>query len=328
MTGTIAVIGPDESVLESLLPSAPDDVEVKWVDSSQSLDAKAEQMSSAVALLHAGAPFDLELVRRCPRLRLIQALIAGVDRFDLAALAEMGVQVANNRGGNAVAVAEHTVMLIVAVHRKLRLQFEKVRAGQWSGTLRRDWQPQAYEIDGQTVGIIGMGFIGREVARRLQGWGCSIIYHDTVHPPAELVDTLRLQSVSMDNLLRDSDIVSLHVPLNHRTRGMIGVRELQLMKRTAVLINTSRGAVVDEAALIQALRDGVIAAAGLDVLEEEPTRSDNPLLSMDNVAVTPHLATMSAESGPRSAAFAMENMARVARGLDPLGVVEPTGQDQ
>ena len=323
MTGVIAVVGPDESVLEGLLPFAPDDVDVKWVDSSLPVDAKAEQMSDSVAMLHAGAQFDLELVRRCPRLRLIQTLIAGVDVFDLAALAEMGVQVANNRGGNAVAVAEHTVMLIVAVHRKLRLQFETVRAGRWSGTLRRDWQPQAYEIAGQTVGIIGMGFIGREVARRLQGWGCSILYHDTVHPPAELVYELRLRSVSMEDLLRESDIVSLHVPLNDRTRGMIGIRELQLMRRTAVLINTSRGAVVDEAALIQALRDGVIAAAGLDVLEEEPTPGDNPLLSMDNVAVTPHLATMSAESGPRSAAFAMENMARVARGGDPLAVVEP-----
>ena len=201
MTGTIAIVGPDESVLEGLLPFAPDDVDVKWVDSNQPIDARAEQMRDAVALLHAGAPFDMELVRRCPRLKLIQTLIAGVDRFDLPALAEMGVQVANNRGGNAVAVAEHTVMLIVAVHRKLRLQFEKVRAGEWSGTLRRDWQSQAYEIDGQTVGIIGMGFIGREVVRRLQGWGCSIVYFDTVHPPAELVDELRLRSVSMDNLL-------------------------------------------------------------------------------------------------------------------------------
>ena len=138
------------------------------------------------------------------------------------------------------------------------------------------------------------------------------------------MDELRLRSVSMDNLLSESDVVSLHVPLNHRTRGMIGIRELQLMKRTAVLINTSRGAVVDEAALVQGLRDGVIAAAGLDVLEQEPTPSNNPAAVDGQRGGHPPPCPMSAESGPRSAAFAMENMARVARGGDPLGVVEPT----
>ena len=323
MKGTIAIVAPEGANLERLLDFAPDDVEVKRIDSSQPMDVKAEQMSDAAALFNAGAPFDMELVRRCPRLRLIQSTSAGVDGFDLAALAEMGVQVANNRGGNAITVAEHAVALMVAALRKLVLQFEAIRAGKWFGSVLEDWSSQAHEIAGKTVGILGIGFIGQEVARRLQGWGCSIIYYDTVHPPAEVVDELRLRSVSMDELLSESDILSLHVPLNPRTRGLIGARELGMMKRTAILINTCRGPVVDEAALIQALRDGVIAAAGLDVLEEEPTPSDNPLLSMDNVAVTPHLAAMSVESGPRSTAFAMENMARVARGGEPEGVVRP-----
>ncbi len=322
--GSIAIVAPDASALQALLPFAPDDVEVKWVDSTQPVDLQAQQMSDAVAFFTTDLSVDMDLVRRCPRLRLIQLAYAGVDELNLAALAEMGVQVANNQGSNATAVAEHTVGLMLAVRRKLRLQFEAIRRGEWYEGILRDWQPQAYEIAGQTVGLVGIATIGREVARRLQGWGCSIVYHDTLHPPAEQAAELRLRSVSMDELLRESDIVSLHVPLTPQTRGMIGARELGLMKWTAILINTCRGPVVDEAALIQALHDGAIAGAGLDVLEEEPPRSNNPLLSMDNVAVTPHLAGMSLESVRRSAAFAIENMARVARGGEPLGVVNPT----
>ena len=323
MKGTIAIVAREGADLEGILGFAPDDVEVKRIDSSLPIEVQAEQMSDVAALFNAGAPFDMELARRCPRLKLIQSTSAGVDGYDLAALGEMGIQVANNRGGNAITVAEHTVALMVAAYRKLALQFEAARAGKWFGSVIEDWASQSHEIAGKTVGLLGTGFIGLEVARRLQGWGCSIIYYDMVHPPAEVVDELGLRPVSMDELLRESDILSLHVPLNPRTQGLIGARELGMMKRTAVLINTCRGPVVDEAALIAALRDGVIAAAGLDVLEEEPTPSDNPLLSMDNVAVTPHLAAMSVESGPRSAAFAMENMARVARGGEPEGVVRP-----
>ncbi len=323
MKDKIAVVSPDESALEGLLALAPADVEVVWVDSSRPVEVQAERMSDVAALIYAGAPFDIELIRLCPRLRLIQSASAGVDNFDVAALGEMGVRVANNHGGNAITVAEHTVALMVAARRKLVLQFESVRAGEWMGTTPERWGSQAHEIAGQTVGIVGMGFIGQAVAQRLQGWGCSLVYFDTISPPAELVEELGLRSVSLDDLLRESDIVSLHVPLNPRTRGLIGARELGLMKRTAILVNTCRGGVVDEAALIDALREGVIAGAGLDVLEQEPTPSDNPLLKMDNAAVTPHLAAMSVESGPRGTAFAVENMARVARGGEPLSVVRP-----
>ena len=137
MKGTIAIVAPDESNLEGLLEFAPDDVEVKWIDSSQPVDVKAEQMSDVAALFNAGGPLDMELVRRCPRLRLIQSTSAGVDGFDLAALAEIGVQVANNRGGNAITVAEHAVALMVAALRKLVLQFEAIRAGKWFGKCLR-----------------------------------------------------------------------------------------------------------------------------------------------------------------------------------------------
>ena len=323
MKGIVAIVAPDRSKLDDLLAAAPDGVEVKWIDSTQPTHVQAEQMSDAVAMLQAAGDFDIALARSCPRLKLIQATSAGVDRFDVAALGEMGIRVANNHGGNANAVAEHAVALMITVLRKLTLQFESARAGKWIGAIRADWTPQAYEISGKTVGIVGLGQIGRRVAQRLQGWECSTIFHDPVQPAAELVADLGLRTVSMDDLLQESDIVTLHAPLNPRTRGLMGKRELGLMKSMAILINTCRGGVVEESSLIEALRAGKIAGAGLDVLEQEPTQKDNPLLNMDNVAVTPHLAGMSAESGPRSIAFAMQNMARVARGEEPLSVVTP-----
>lgn len=321
MKGIIAIVAPDRGKLDNLLRAAPDDVEVKWIDSTQPTHVQAEQMSDVVAMLQAAGDFDMDLARSCPRLKLIQVTSAGVDRFDVAALGEMGIRVANNHGGNANAVAEHAVALMITVLRKLTLQFESVRAGKWMGAIRQDWTPRAYEISGKTVGIVGLGQIGLRVAQRLQGWECSTIFHDPVQPEAELVADLGLRAVSMDDLVQESDIVTLHAPLNPRTRGLVGKREFGLMKSTAILINTCRGGVVEESSLIEALRAGKIAGAGLDVLDQEPTQKDNPLLSMNNVAVTPHLAGMSAESGPRSVTFAMQNMARVARGEEPLSVV-------
>ncbi|SVE32134.1 uncharacterized protein METZ01_LOCUS484988, partial [marine metagenome] len=173
------------------------------------------------------------------------------------------------------------------------------------------------------VGVVGLGHIGSKVAQRLMGWECSVIFHDPDSALEEISDEMNIESVSLDELLISSDVVSLHVPLNASTRGMIGDEELGKMKPTAILINTCRGPVVDEKALISALRSGKIAGAGLDVLEQEPSEKGNPLLEMENVAITPHLAGMSIESGPRSSNFAIENLVRVTRGQEPLSVVSP-----
>ena len=207
--------------------------------------------------------------------------------------------------------------------RKFQLQFEAVKAGEWMSDIRQKWFSQANEIAGKTVGIVGLGRIGFEVARRLQGWDCDIIFYDVVDPPPGIVEEFNLTRVSLDELLQSSDIVTLHVPLSSITDGMISDREFDLMKPTAVLINACRGPVVDEAALIRALEAGKIAQAGLDVLEEEPTPVDNPLLKMDNVLVTPHFASFSQESGEKSRTFAMYNAARILRGEDPESVVLP-----
>jgi phosphoglycerate dehydrogenase-like enzyme len=173
------------------------------------------------------------------------------------------------------------------------------------------------------VGIVGLGRIGQRVARRLQGWDCRLIYYDVVNHPPTLEAELHVTKMPLDDLLRTADIVTLHVPLNRQTKGLISDREFGLMKPTAILINACRGPVVDEAALIRALKAQKIMAAGLDVLEEEPTPADNPLLDMDNVLVTPHLAAFAQESFEKSRAFAIQNAARVAGGEAPESVVEP-----
>ncbi|MGH2544716.1 MAG: 2-hydroxyacid dehydrogenase, partial [Ardenticatenaceae bacterium] len=301
---------------------APDDVQIVWVDSTQPIDKQAEQLQDAVAIIVNPSVFPVELAQKCPNLRLVQVTSAGTNTIDKTALGELGIKVANNGGGNSVSVSEHTVTLMVATMRKLQLQFNAVKNREWAGSVRQ-WYGDAYEIAGKTVGIIGFGRIGSRVARRLQGWECNIIYNDIVPAPKEVEEELNVRRVDREELLRTADIITLHVPLDRSTEKLISDREFGMMKPTAVLINACRGPVVDEAALIRALQDKKIIAAGLDVLEEEPTPKDNPLLDMDNVLVTPHLASFAQEAGEKSREFAIYNTAHVARGKEPESVVLP-----
>ncbi len=323
MSPKIALYAPNDGQIADFQRVAPDGADIAWVDSSQPIDAQAADLKDTVALIvGGGGGFSLELAKSCANLTLIQTTSAGTDRLDKQALGELGIRVANNGGGNAVAVAEHTIALMVSTYRKLQIQFNLVKAGEWMGDLRSTWYSQAHELTGKTVGIIGLGRIGSRVARRLQGWECDIVYHDVIRFP-DLESELGVSFVSRDELLQSSDIITLHVPLNKHTKGMMSDREFGMMKPTAVLINACRGPVVDEAALIRAMNDSKIAAAGLDVLEEEPTPKDNPLLHMDNVLVTPHLASFAQEAGEKSRVFAMQNVARVAQSTEPESVVLP-----
>jgi len=174
------------------------------------------------------------------------------------------------------------------------------------------------------VGIVGLGHIGKQVARMLRGWETTTLYHDVLTFPRELERDLKVKRVPLDKLLKASDIVTLHVPHTRQTHHLIGEREISLMKPTAILINTCRGGVVDEPALIGALKEKRIAAAGLDVFaRESPPDYDNPLFHMENVLYTPHFAYATAEVFPRATAFAYQNMLRVMRGEEPLSQVSP-----
>ena len=323
MGETIPVLTPDPSQYELIRSLAPEGVEVTWVDSTQPVERQAAELKDAVAIIITPTDLPFEVVRACPNLRLIQVCSAGTDRLDLGGLGELGIRVANCGGGNSVAVSEHTIALILSVYRKLQLQFESVKARRWVGDVRDKWLSQAHELTDKTVGIIGLGRIGQQVARRLQGWDCRLIYADVFTQPPEVEEELHITKVSRDELLKTSDIVTLHVPLTGQTRAIISDNEFDMMKPTAVLINACRGSVVDEAALIRAMEEGKIAGAGLDVLEQEPAAADNPLLDMDNVVVTPHMASFAQESIAKTRRFAVENAARFASGQEPEAVVLP-----
>jgi phosphoglycerate dehydrogenase-like enzyme len=324
MSNRVYVLSPnDPNQLETFRRHAPEGTEIVWVDVNQPLEKQAEQLRDAVAVIATPSAFPVDLALQCKNLKLIQTISAGTNLLDIAALNELGILVANNGGGNAVAVAEHTITLMVSVYRKMHLQFQAVKNRQWAGDMRAKWFAQSYELTNKTVGIIGLGRIGQRVARRLQGWDCRLIYHDVARFPPGLEESLHLTRVPLDELLRTADIITLHVPLNRVTKGMISDKEFDMMKPTTILINACRGPVVDEAALIRALQAKKISAAGLDVLEEEPTPANNPLLDMDNVLVTPHLAAFAQESFEKSRAFAIQNTARVARGEAAESVVDP-----
>jgi phosphoglycerate dehydrogenase-like enzyme len=212
--------------------------------------------------------------------------------------------------------------LMLSVYRRMMESWTSVLNGTWR--IGVDQLPVRTEINGKTIGIIGFGNIGRQVARRLSGFDCEILYHDTVELMPGRDQELGAQAVDLDHLLRVSDIVTVHVPLNSSTRGMMGSREFGLMKKTAIFINTCRGPVHNEAELITALQDGEIAGAGLDVLEVEPTDPNNPLLSIPTAIVTPHWAGGTGEGNERAVVFALSNLQRAAEDRKLLSVVDPS----
>src|SRR5450631_599336 len=244
----------------------------------------------------------------------------GYDRFNLEGARRARLPVAVNGGANAIAVAEHAIMLILAALKHLHALDAAVRQGQWRGAAAGTGR--VHELYGSTVGIVGMGRIGREVAKRLAGWDATIVYYDPFRLSAELEQDLGVRYLELDQLLRIADAVTIHVPLNARTRHLIDAESLSLMKPSAVLVNTARGGLVDEEALGAALREGRILGAGLDVLSQEPPAADHPLLELSNVVLTPHTAGPTWESYPRRFANCFANIERVQRGEKPLWVVE------
>jgi phosphoglycerate dehydrogenase-like enzyme len=258
-----------------------------------------------------------ELFQTGPKLRLIQLLSAGYDQADLDAARAAGVPVCNNGGANSVAVSEHAVLLMLAVSRQLVRQHSSVAAGNWRG----NQTPRVHELREKTLGIVGLGTIGKKTARLAQAFGMNVIYYDITRLPEDQADLLNVRFRLLGELMRESDVVSLHTPLNESTRHLIGAEELALMKPSAILVNTARGPVVDEVALHKALTDGTITAAGLDVFEQEPPEPDNPLFTLDNVILTAHLAGPTFESNSARVRNAFDNVQRVARGGAPLWVV-------
>src|SRR5881409_2749883 len=260
-----------------------------------------------------------EFFRAAPNLRLVQLLSAGYDRVDVEAARKAGVPVANNGGANAIAVAEHTLMLMLAVLKRLVRLHNDVIAGKWRvGDFA---QTRVYELAGKTLGIVGLGTIGKKVARRAQAFDMHVQYYDVVRLTEDAEDALGVRFALFPELLRTSDVVTLHVPLSDATRNMMSTREFETMKRSAILFNTCRGPVVDERALQIALASGQIAAAGLDVMVEEPPAANHPLFALENITITPHSAGPTWENWSKAFRNAFDNIQRVAAGRKPLWVI-------
>ncbi len=224
-------------------------------------------------------------------LRVIARAGVGLDNIDVEAAEKKGIKVINAPESVTQAVAELAVGLMLAVARKIAFSDRKMRSGEWV-----KHEAVGLELKGKTLGIVGFGRIGKAVARICyHGFGMKIVYTDQIRDP-EAEREFNAEHVDLETLLRRADIVSLHVPLTPETKHMINEDRLRLMKKTAILINTSRGAVVDTNALVKALREGWIAGAGLDVYEEEPLPKDSPLLGLENVVLTPHIGASSVEA--------------------------------
>ena len=267
----------------------------------------------------ARTPLGPDFYAAAKRMKLVQLISAGYNTVDIEAARKAGVPVANNGGANSVAVAEHTVMLILAALKKLAWQHANVTAGKWRvGDFS---ETRLYELGGKRVGIVGLGNIGKKTARRLKGFDCEIVYYDIVRLAEHEEDALGVKYVLFDELLKTADVVSLHVPLTSLTRNMISDRALELMKPTAVLVNTCRGPVVDEVALHKALITRRIAGAGLDVMVDEPPSKDNPLLNLETITITPHMAGPTWDNWPKTFRNAFDNIQRVAAGREPLWVI-------
>jgi phosphoglycerate dehydrogenase-like enzyme len=260
-----------------------------------------------------------EFFRAAPKLRLVQLLSAGYDHVDVEAARKAGVPVSNNGGANAIAVAEHTIMLMLAVLKRLVHFHNDVVAGKWRvGNLA---EGRVYELASKTLGIVGLGNIGKKVARRAAAFDVEVQYYDIARLTEDQEDALAVRFVLLDELLRTSDVVSLHVPLDDTTRHLLGPREFAMMKPTAILINTCRGPVVDETALYKALTGGQIAAAGLDVMVEEPPAPNHPLFALPNVTLTPHSAGPTWENWTARFRNGFDNIQRVAAGRLPRWVI-------
>lgn len=302
---------PGETVSEIVAPES-DWLDVRWCHEDDH-DTLHRELAEAEVIWHVLRPLSGSDLRRAPELRLVHKLGAGVNTIDVETASELDIAVANMPGANAPSVAEGTVLLILAALRRLPTLDRATRQG-------RGWptDPSLSEtvrdIGSCTVGLVGYGNIAKRVERIVAAMGATVLHTNTS-------DDGTPGWRSLPDLLAASDIVSLHLPLTPETDKLINRATLSHMKPEALLVNTSRGGIVDEPALVDALRDGRLAAAGLDVFATEPVAADNPLLRLDNVVVTPHVTWVTVDTMRRYLAEAVDNCRRLYDGRDLVNVV-------
>jgi phosphoglycerate dehydrogenase-like enzyme len=317
MNPKIVLVPPSEATGQLARQLAPAGFDLALVGADLA-DLRRSIADARYMVCYPNVPLRADFYAAAPGLRLVQLLSAGYDNVDLEAARRANVPVCNNGGANAISVAEHALMLMLTVSRRVVWQHANVSAGRWRGN---GPAPAMYELYDKTLGIVGLGTIGKKVARLARAFGMRVQYFDIRRLTEDQEDALGVKFRLLRELMATSDFVSLNVPLNDSTRGMIAAGELALMKPTAILVNTSRGPVVDEPALTKVLATGKIFGAGLDVFDQEPPPANNPLLKLDNVVLTAHFAGPTSDNHVARFRNAFDNIQRVERGEPPLWVV-------
>ncbi len=280
---------------------------------------KASDVDALVSLL--SDKIDAEVFDKAPKLKIVSQLAVGFDNIVIPEATKRGIYVTNTPEVLTDTTADFAWALLMALARRVVEADKYVRTGQWKVA----WHPAMLtgrDVFNTTIGIVGAGRIGYAVAKRAKGFNMNILFYDVI-PRPEMEKELNAKKVDLDTLLRESDFVSIHVPLMKETHHLINAEKLRLMKKTAYLINNSRGPVIDEKALYDALKEGKIAGAGLDVFEQEPTPLDNPLLKLDSVVVAPHISSASLETRSKMSEMVADNLVSFFEGRKPPNLVNP-----
>ncbi len=308
-----------QEVADAAIRDLPEGFDLIAIEKDIPQQEKLDIYKSADFLMEFSADPTPEEFEALEKVKFIQLLSAGYNRFDMETANKKRIPVANNHG-NCVAVAEFTILLILALLRKLPLHYLTTKNGKW---LEHNLMLEQGELAGRTLGLVGLGYVGKEVAKRAKGFETSLLYYDIIRLTPEEEEELGVEFTPLEDLLKKSDIISLHLALTEQSKGLISKKEFELMKPTAFLINTARGGVVDQNELYRALSYRKIAGAALDVTTPEPPDPNDPLLLLDNIIMTPHMAGGTIDTWSRRIQIAFDNFQRIVENQPPKFVVNP-----
>ena len=318
MTKVALVHSVSPEIYDEIALYSPEGLTTINIDLKKSLDTNNALVKDAEFIMLCGNVIPDEIIKATDKVRLIQLLSAGWDFLNIPLVQELNIPVANNGGANSWAVADHTLMLILSSYHRLIEVDKATRAGKWGYPLDGT---NVFELANKKVGLLGLGNIGRQVAKRLLPFDAHIQYCDLMRLSSKDEHALSINYVGLETLFSTSDIISIHIPLVDSTYQLVDKKLIDLMKPSSIIVNTSRGSIINESYLIDTLRNRRISGAALDVFEQEPIEKDNPLLLMENVIITPHSAGNNWDAWSRRAKFGYSNIQNVINGGEPLSLV-------
>lgn len=324
-----------KKLLSTVLPSRFDKYEIHfpadWEIDYLEAPYTDEQMIAALKdkeylFVNATHPVSAAVIKANPQLKLIQSEGVAFDRIDFVTAKECGIPVCNNKGANSNGVAEHTIALMLAAYRNIAMYDRRLKHEEFSKVKADSLASGVHELTGKHIGFVGMGAIAKEAVKKLQAWNVTISYYDTFRPTPEQEQELGITYMDFDELCKACDVISMHVPVFPETVGMLGEKQFKEMKKTAIVINTARGEVIDDNALAKALEEGEIAHAALDVLAPEPAPTDHVLLNLskeasDRLTLTPHIGGMTDDAFITMLNGAISNFEAMEAGQEPKNIM-------